>query len=186
MSNDRYVSEWTDVRVELLKKLWADGLSAGQIAKQLTGVSRNSVIGKIHRLGLSGRASPSKPARIAKAPRTSVALNNKVRPGGSPFGFTPAGEQSRRSGLMPAQPPRAPMPKDRPGDTALCHDLLDLKSHMCRWPIGDPVEAGFGFCGRKTDGTYCEAHQARSVDRTSTLAGRSAADLARSLRRYTG
>src|SRR5438552_14769579 len=61
---------WTDERVELLKKLWQDGLSASQIAKQLGGVTRNAVIGKVHRLGLSGRAAPSKPARPAfKAPR---------------------------------------------------------------------------------------------------------------------
>src|SRR5450755_157735 len=46
---------WTDERVELLKKLWADGLSASRIAAELGGVSRNSVIGKVHRLGLSGR-----------------------------------------------------------------------------------------------------------------------------------
>src|ERR1700761_3308355 len=54
---------WTDERVELLKKLWQDGLSASQIAKQLGGVTRNAVIGKVHRLGLSGRDTPSKPAR---------------------------------------------------------------------------------------------------------------------------
>src|SRR3954467_15102818 len=61
---------WTDERVELLKKLWQDGLSASQIAKQLGGVTRNAVIGKVHRLGLSGRAAPSNPARPAfKAPR---------------------------------------------------------------------------------------------------------------------
>src|ERR1700761_7267033 len=61
---------WTDERVELLKKLWLDGLSASQIAKQLGGVTRNAVIGKVHRLGLSGRAAPSQPARpVFKAPR---------------------------------------------------------------------------------------------------------------------
>src|ERR1700741_1556552 len=53
---------WTDERVELLKKLWQDGHSASQIAKQLGGVTRNAVIGKVHRLGLSGRAAPSTPA----------------------------------------------------------------------------------------------------------------------------
>ena len=54
---------WTDERVELLKKLWLEGLSASQIAKQLGGVTRNAVIGKVHRLGLSGRATPSQPSR---------------------------------------------------------------------------------------------------------------------------
>src|ERR1700691_664842 len=61
---------WTDERVELLKKLWLEGLSASQIAKQLGGVTRNAVIGKVHRLGLSGRATPSQPSPTAfKTPR---------------------------------------------------------------------------------------------------------------------
>ena len=47
---------WTDERVETLKKLWTDGLSASQIAAELGGITRNAVIGKVHRLGLSGRA----------------------------------------------------------------------------------------------------------------------------------
>ena len=63
---------WTDERVETLKRLWLDGLSASQIAKQLGGVTRNAVIGKVHRLGLSGRATPSKPARTTfKPPRAA-------------------------------------------------------------------------------------------------------------------
>ncbi|MEO8927828.1 MAG: GcrA family cell cycle regulator, partial [Caulobacteraceae bacterium] len=66
---------WTDERVEILKKLWLDGHSASQIAKQLGGVTRNAVIGKVHRLGLSGRATPSQPARPAfKAPRPARPL----------------------------------------------------------------------------------------------------------------
>src|SRR4249920_3085398 len=63
---------WTDESVELLKKLWADGLSASQIASQLGGVTRNAVIGKVHRLNLSGRAKPaSSPARPRKARPTT-------------------------------------------------------------------------------------------------------------------
>ncbi len=49
---------WTEERVELLKQLWTDGRSASQIAAEIGGCSRNAVIGKIHRLGLSGRAKP--------------------------------------------------------------------------------------------------------------------------------
>src|SRR2546430_450563 len=61
---------WTDERVETLKKLWPAGLSASQIAKQVGGVTRNAGIGQVHRLGLSGRATPSQPTRTAcKAPR---------------------------------------------------------------------------------------------------------------------
>ena len=53
---------WNDERVELLKKLWAEGLSASQIAGRLGGVTRNAVIGKVHRLGLSGRATSPRSA----------------------------------------------------------------------------------------------------------------------------
>ena len=54
---------WTEERVSELKKLWAEGHSASQIAKRLGSVTRNAVIGKVHRLGLSGRATPSRPVK---------------------------------------------------------------------------------------------------------------------------
>ncbi|MDG1280038.1 MAG: GcrA family cell cycle regulator [Pseudorhodobacter sp.] len=65
---------WTDERVETLKKMWAEGQSASQIAKELGGVTRNAVIGKVHRLGLSNRAAPgaekeeAAPEPVAAAP----------------------------------------------------------------------------------------------------------------------
>jgi len=67
---------WTDERVELLKKLWLDGLSASQIAKQLGGVTRNAVIGKVHRLGLSGRAAPSPLFQPAQTGQSSGNVNS--------------------------------------------------------------------------------------------------------------
>ena len=71
---------WTDERVELLKKLWADGLSASQIANELGSVTRNAVIGKVHRLGLSGRAkSPSSSAPRQRKPRVHSHML-RVRP----------------------------------------------------------------------------------------------------------
>src|SRR5208282_5540354 len=63
---------WTDERVELLKKLWSDGLSASQISANLGEVTRNAVIGKVHRLGLAGRATTSR-IRTAR-PRPNIAL----------------------------------------------------------------------------------------------------------------
>ena len=72
---------WTDERVELLKKLWADGLSASQIAAELGGITRNAVIGKVHRLGLSGRAkSPSSAAPRPRKPRTHTHMLRVSRP----------------------------------------------------------------------------------------------------------
>jgi len=52
--------EWTEERIEALRSLWMQGLTASQIAERLGGVSRNAVIGKAHRLGLSARPSPIK------------------------------------------------------------------------------------------------------------------------------
>ncbi len=89
---------WTDDRVELLKKLWAEGLSASQIANRLGGVTRNAVIGKVHRLGLSGRTTTSR----AKVPRT------RRRPAHSPN--RGARSQMRSHGntaLKPAYGPNA-------------------------------------------------------------------------------
>src|SRR5690348_4146574 len=110
---------WTDERVELLKKLWQDGLSASQIAKQLGGVTRNAVIGKVHRLGLSGRAAPSKPARPQfKTPRpVRVASATPSAP--------------RRI----AEPSPMPQPVTRYVDeTPGTATVLTLGAHMCKWP----------------------------------------------------
>src|SRR6266566_4685460 len=72
---------WTDERVELLKKLWSDGLSASQIAAELGGITRNAVIGKVHRLGLSGRAkSPSSTAPRPRKTRTHSHMLRVARP----------------------------------------------------------------------------------------------------------
>jgi hypothetical protein len=69
---------WTDERVELLKKLWADGLSASQIANQLGGVTRNAVIGKVHRLSLSGRAKPVRSSKFGDGSMRSTTLESGV------------------------------------------------------------------------------------------------------------
>ena len=164
---------WTDERVETLKRLWQDGLSASQIAKQLGGVTRNAVIGKVHRLGLSGRAAPSKPARpVFKAPRPS-------RP-------TQAPSTPRRIAEPIAAAPASPLPAPRiidegPGSAT----VLTLGAHMCKWPIGDPASDDFTFCGRRgADGPYCSEH-ARVAYQPAQARKRTAPnDLARSLRRY--
>jgi len=72
---------WTDERVETLKKLWADGLSASQIAAELGGITRNAVIGKVHRLGLAGRAKS--PSSAASRPRKPRAHSHMLRVGRS-------------------------------------------------------------------------------------------------------
>src|SRR5213083_2484524 len=75
------VLTWTDDRVEQLKKLWEAGLSASQIAAELGNVTRNAVIGKVHRLGLSGRAkSPSSAAPRPRKPRPAQQMVRMPRP----------------------------------------------------------------------------------------------------------
>src|ERR1700750_1756956 len=113
---------WTDERVELLKKLWQDGLSASQIAKQLGGVTRNAVIGKVHRLGLSGRAAPSQPARPAlQAPP----------PGRAPSPPPPPVAPRRAVSDAPVAPT---LPSILRQETPGSATVLTLGAHMCKWP----------------------------------------------------
>lgn len=164
---------WTDERVELLKKLWQDGLSASQIAKQLGGVTRNAVIGKVHRLGLSGRATPSKPARPAfKAPRPA------------PRAAAPAAPRRIVQPLAVARP--APEPVRYVDEAPGTATVLTLGAHMCKWPIGDPTLDTFTFCGRRSEenGPYCHEHAQVAYQPAQTKKKASAAELARSLRRY--
>ena len=90
---------WSDDRVTILSKLWLDGLSASQIAKRLGGVTRNAVIGKVHRFGLGGRQAPKAPARV---PRTTV-----VRARGAPR-CAPPSRPSHPRLLGLAAPPEGP------------------------------------------------------------------------------
>jgi GcrA cell cycle regulator len=166
---------WTDERVETLKKLWQDGLSASQIAKQLGGVTRNAVIGKVHRLGLSGRATPSKPARpVFKAPRPQRAVAQPAAP-------RRIAEPAPLAQAQTSMPVPARYVDEAPGSAT----VLTLGAHMCKWPIGDPSSDGFTFCGRRqSDGPYCGEH-ARVAYQPAQAKKRSGPnELARSLRRY--
>ena len=173
---------WTDDRVGALKKLWLEGQSASQIAKQLGGgVTRNAVIGKVHRLGLSGRAAPSQPAR------TVAATFRTARPRPAPAAPAQPSAPRRLEAVQPkpvqaAAPVPAPIP-DLPGTAT----VMTLGAHMCKWPIGDPSSREFSFCGRRaSEGVYCGEH-ARVAYQPQVRKGASkdgATELARSLRRY--
>ncbi|MDJ0920151.1 MAG: GcrA family cell cycle regulator [Henriciella sp.] len=146
---------WTEDRVEVLKKLWAEGHSASQIAKELGGVTRNAVIGKVHRLGLSGRATPSRPV---KRPPRLARPKPRVQPDGSvvtPRPAAPSSDAQTRTvekAVMVTLPPQ-PLAD---GEAAT---ILTLRDSMCKWPIGDPADPKFAFCGRKaTCGPYCAEH----------------------------
>jgi len=130
-------ANWSDDRVEQLKTLWTEGLSASQIARALGGVTRNAVIGKVHRLGLAGRASPSRSDR----PRLPMAPK----------------APSVRSHV-----PAVPVVEEDPLQLAdgSHATVLTISDRMCRWPIGDPAASEFHFCGHspKPGSPYCEAH----------------------------
>jgi len=140
---------WTDERIAQLKKLWAEGYSASQIAYRLRGVSRNAVIGKLHRLGVGGRQTPSRPIRVAHIRKPRM---KKPRVPAPLIASTPL-------------PPPPPVPA-----TALRLTLMQLTDQTCKCGLGDPKEAGFAFCGLpvKEGSRYCAEHHARfySVTRT--------------------
>jgi GcrA cell cycle regulator len=143
---------WTDERVEILKKLWAEGLSASQIAAELGGVTRNAVIGKVHRLGLSGRGQPT----------SSIKRQRRSHP--------PAPRRTRQMitvGNLALQPDMeavaqaAPQPRRNvvvPIAKRLTIEMLTERT--CKWPNGDPGSEDFHFCGHDSlDGLpYCEYH----------------------------
>lgn len=140
---------WTDVRVEILKKLWSEGLSASQIAKELGRVTRNAVIGKVHRLGLSGRSTPSRPpSRVVRTAPSRPVRPAILRP------------PVRAAALAVTLPDVVVYidPEQVDGEFV---SLADLGENICKWPIGDPSDVRFQFCGRKTGcgSPYCDAHK---------------------------
>ncbi|HEX5997898.1 MAG TPA: GcrA family cell cycle regulator [Hyphomicrobiaceae bacterium] len=151
---------WNDERVDALKKLWADGLSASQIAGRLGGVTRNAVIGKVHRLGLAGRATTSR----MKSPRARVRslnvakrLSSKTRQSGHPT-------SPLRSLYLADAEPYVPTAEELVIPLNERKYIQTLTEGCCRWPIGDPQQAEFHFCGKtKIPGLpYCEVHARRA------------------------
>lgn len=167
---------WTDERVEKLKKLWSEGLSASQIAAQLGGVSRNAVIGKVHRLSLPGRA---------KAGGTTAARSQKRATVPGHAGHS--GQSRTQTTFAPrttmtrtvARPSGATMLKEEV-EIDLMEEmevstnsnnvvvpifrrvpLIRLTERTCKWPLGDPLKEDFCFCGNDSPDTspYCNFHQ---------------------------
>jgi GcrA cell cycle regulator len=149
---------WNDERVETLKKLWQEGLSASQIASRIGGVTRNAVIGKVHRLGLSGRAPTS---RVATArPRARIAAPRRpVKPR-----FNSASPLTHRTTFQLEAEPYVSTYEELDIPVSERKSLLDLVESSCRWPIGDPQSEEFHFCNRsKLAGLpYCEFHARRA------------------------
>jgi GcrA cell cycle regulator len=144
-------------RIALLKRRWSRGASDRRIAEALGGgISRDAVLGKIHRLGRSGRPPGRKPA-AAEGERRVRAGAARERPAGR-LGATPPPPAARAGATVddPLVDADIPLPQRR--------SLLELDRHACRWPIGDPRSLDFLFCGAKPrrGKPYCAAHCGRA------------------------
>jgi GcrA cell cycle regulator len=147
---------WTEERVERLTSLWLDGRSASQIAAELgDGVSRNAVIGKVHRLGLSGRAVPPAapcPPRDAAPEGAPTLTEHTLDDVAAVLEAAPEPIKIDLPALRAAQGSALPVTHRV--------TLLELSGSMCRWPIGDPTNAEFRFCGCRALAPfpYCQDH----------------------------
>ena len=157
---------WTDERVEKLKKLWSEGLSASQIAAQLGGVSRNAVIGKVHRLCLPGRAKAGGSTTTAtrtKRPATSAprAPNYAARIATRSVTRSTGSTVMKDEMVIDAVEDQDVAPVSNvvvPMSRRLA--LTQLTDRTCKWPIGDPMKDEFHFCGNDSPDTspYCTFH----------------------------
>ena len=174
---------WTEERIELLTKLWREGLSASQIAAELGGsMSCNAVISKAHRLRLAHGGSKVASTPPARKPRRSPEP-------------CPTDESSGQADPALAPTMVNPQPKLKPEETRAREDttvldeasdetrpevggagpvskrvtIMELREGTCRWPLGDPAHAGFSYCGAQavTGLPYC-AHHAQVAYQPST------------------
>jgi GcrA cell cycle regulator len=165
---------WTDERVELLKQLWTEGLSASQIADRLGGVSRNAVIGKVHRLKLESRAR--QPAAVERpAPRRTAEVETVEMV--VPARLVAASQQPSPSRAMPRtmgatalkmEPEEELEVIEQPQEHESAEvvpiirklSLVELTETTCKWPVGDPMKADFHFCGNNAPDAspYCAYH----------------------------
>ena len=152
---------WTDERVELLRQAWMEGRTASQIANLLGhGLTRNAVIGKVHRLGLAGRA---KAPGAAGTPARSSPSQQAARPVVSPRA-APAGRIVRGATALAIQPQTVIEAEPQEIESVVLPmsvrvTIVELKEAMCRWPLGDPTSPEFRYCGSPSHaGPYCSYH----------------------------
>jgi GcrA cell cycle regulator len=176
--------EWTEQRIETLRKLWGQGQTASQIAAILGGITRNAVIGKAHRLGLTGRPTPIKrEAGASPQPRRRAATPTRRVPGaGQPLGQpgqmhgqplpqthgvsaaqSHAAQAAQAHSTARAEAPdaatrEAPVAPSKPATSS--RTASHVGSKTCSWPVGDPKQPGFHFCGEPAElgKPYCANH----------------------------
>jgi len=179
---------WSDERVAVLKKMWLEGNSASEIAKELGNITRNAVIGKVHRLGLSNRDTNvskagvtaeksikglkrGRPPKINKEPTKRGRpqkitqpkdLNDTTLEKGEPISMSGATERSNDSRLEVVSDLSEETLKDllKVEMKSKKISLMDLTERTCKWPIGDPATDEFWFCGHEAEPgkPYCQTH----------------------------
>ncbi|MDR1477105.1 MAG: hypothetical protein LBI17_03185 [Rickettsiales bacterium] len=168
------MSDWTDKKIEKLRKLWEKGLSAAEIGKKLD-FSKNAIVGKVHRLGLSNRNSPIKSASPKSAAPVRPVHPKPVKMTEIPpmRGTAKGGRAESRASSMISRGESArqqvrivsKMKKPLVGVS-----MLDLTNDMCCWPIDDVNSENFHFCGKKVfkNKPYCLEHCAIAYTNSST------------------
>ena len=179
---------WSDERVAILKKMWLEGSSASEIAKELGNITRNAVIGKVHRLGMSNRdtnnlksgsstSNAKKSVRRGRPPK----VNKEEKKRGRPHKLKDPGDFPGT--LDVTEKPTTSSAKEMRLDenkTKVASDLseetlqnilkvemkskkislMELTERTCKWPIGDPATDTFWFCGHDSEPgkPYCKTH----------------------------
>ncbi|MFN3858144.1 MAG: GcrA family cell cycle regulator [Caulobacter sp.] len=187
---------WTERRTAVLEELWMAGVSAILIGKALS-VTRSMVVGKAYRMKLTerGRASPpivQERVQIVKpGPKPKAESKPRVRRPLKAPPVKPDRNQGNTASLKIAKAAapeaiRQSIPDQRAEDLSRTDlvQLLDLKAHHCRWPIGNPGDDRFGFCGHAKQGErpYCSLHSATAFQPTPVR--NSTKELIRSVRRF--
>ena len=179
---------WSDERVAILKKMWLEGNSASEIAKELGNITRNAVIGKVHRLGLSNRDT-----NITKTGSTSTKAVKSVKRGRPPKVNKETKKRGRPEKLKESRDFRETKDDKDHSVNSLANaklssdskleivsdlseetlnnllkvemkskkiSLMELTERTCKWPIGDPATDSFWFCGHESEPgkPYCKTH----------------------------
>ena len=179
---------WSEERVAILKKMWLEGSSASEIAKELGNITRNAVIGKVHRLGMSNRdtnnlksgsskSNAKKSVRRGRPPKVNKEEKKKGRPHklkdpGDLPGTLNVKEKSTTSSAkeMRLDENKTKVASDLSEETlqnilkvemkSKKISLMELTERTCKWPIGDPATDTFWFCGHESEPgkPYCKTH----------------------------
>ena len=179
---------WSDERVAILKKMWLDGNSASEIAKKLGDITRNAVIGKVHRLGLSNRETNAsgaganinkavdksvkrgRPAKVDKVPKKR-GRPQKIKETRDFHEIGDKGKSISETGATKRSNDSKPEVVSDLSEETLKNllkiemkskkiSLMDLTERTCKWPIGDPATDSFWFCGHEAESgkPYCKTH----------------------------